>query len=342
MTEFSQRKRLEQERWRTAFLENQVHGSQNRRQYLHVLPRAQWELHLYPELRTGGSHALEPYLRQHRIKEHTGVHNLCSSWVLCANMYFPFRDVRGRALLSAFLSETLNVELTSCDAVELEYEHPDPNLTPASLLGEESGGRGTGQTSPDIAFEVTTSDGPGLVLVESKFTEHWFYECSGHKRSTKGREPNPDRSRCSQFLHVLSSPDEFCHVQKAWKRQYWAQLSTSIDREAAQTFTACPAAKGAYQILRQQALAESLAATGRFAIVVSAVAYDEDNEDLFRISTGAGGKVDLREVWPRIFSGRAPFKTFSHQSWVRFVRAHSPESHGDWLRYVESRYGYRA
>lgn len=85
----------------------------------------------------------------------------------------------------------------------------------------------------------------------------------------------------------------------------------------------------------------SLSQHGRFALVVSAVAYDEDNEDLFRVGTGTGGKVDLREVWPRMLSGRAAFKTFTHQSCVRFAKTHSPEANADWIGYVESRYGYR-
>src|SRR5215831_1858448 len=38
---------------------------------------------------------------------------------------------------------------------------------------------------PDEAFEVTTPTGPGRVLVESKYTEHWFYECSGYRRKPR-------------------------------------------------------------------------------------------------------------------------------------------------------------
>jgi hypothetical protein len=60
--------------------------------------------------------------------------------------------------------------------------------------------------------------------VESKFTEHWFYECSGHKRWTKGRTPNPDRSRCARFGEVVTAPGTMCHAQQGWGRRYWEYL----------------------------------------------------------------------------------------------------------------------
>jgi hypothetical protein len=159
---------------------------------------------------------------------------------------------------------------------------------------------------------------------------------------TKGREPNPDRARCHDFGGVIEAPGRSCHVQQAWGRRYWEHLAGAISPIAATIFTRCPASNGAYQLLRQQALAEGIAATGRFALVVSGVAYDEGNEGLFRIRTARGHSVDLREAWPRVFAGRARFATFTHQSWVRYVAQHSPGPHADWLTYVQARYGYPA
>lgn len=340
MTAFSNEKRLQQELWRAGFVPSQEHGRQNGRTYLHVLPRHEWEYGLFPGLRKGQADALEPYLEEKAIKAHTGVHNLCSSWVLCANLYFPFRDVAGRELLAGFLSEELQLPILACHAVELEYERSETRFKPASLLGEESGGRGTGQTSPDLAFEVTTPQGPGIVLVESKFTEHWFYECSGHKRSVKGRTPNPDRRRCQSLETVLSAPADQCHVTQSWNRRYWEHLQLVIDRDAVKLFGGCPAARGAYQLLRQQALAEALANSGEFALVVSAVAYDEENKGLFLMRTISGEIVDLRREWPNLVKGKAPFKTFTHQSWVTYVRKNAASARSEWLTYVRDRYGF--
>jgi hypothetical protein len=256
-------------------------------------------------------------------------------------MFFPFRHAEGREMLAGFLRKQLGLAIDSCTEVHLEYEHPDARLKPRALLGEDGGGRGAGQTSPDVAFEVETPNGTGLMLVESKYTEHWFYECSGHKRVTKGRTPNPDPSRCAAFQRVLDSPATECHVHEAWHRRYWEILGPVIDRSLAASFKYCPAAKGAYQLLRQQALAEALATKGSFALVVSAVAYDAENtEDLFMSHGFSREVVDLRELWPRLFRGKATFTTFTHQDWVGYVRSAAPDKFNAWLEFVNRRYQF--
>jgi hypothetical protein len=340
MTRFSKRRRAEQEQWRRSSLANDEPGKHDGKPYFHILPRGEWELGLYPGIQADGADSLVEHLRQERIRSHTGINNLCSSWVLCANMFFPFRQAEGREILAGFLRRQLGFAIDSCTAVHLEYEHSEAGLKPGALLGEGGGGRGAGQTSPDVAFEVKTPDGLGLILVESKYTEHWFYECSGHKRATKGRIANPDRSRCGAFQRVLDSPGTQCHVHQAWQRRYWEILRPIINRELADSFVYCPAAKGAYQLLRQQALAEALASRSACSLVVSAVAYDAENTDLFKNRGIAGEIVDLRDLWPRLFRGKASFVTFTHQDWVRYVRSAAPETFSAWLAFVSSRYGF--
>ena len=80
---------------------------------------------------------------------------------MCANLYFPFRCEFGYEMLSGFLRKFISPEIKSVSCVELEYELEDATLQPDALLGEMDGGRGTGQTSPDLAFLVETKDGPG-------------------------------------------------------------------------------------------------------------------------------------------------------------------------------------
>lgn len=371
MTAFSNRRRVEQETWRRNSLENQQLGRQNGRDYFHILPRHEWELSLFQSLRTGGSDSLSRYLESEGIKAHSGIHNLCSSWILCANLYFPFRNGAGREVLASFLRAKLGIDVHTCDKVHLEYEHPDPSLKPGVLLGEDAGSRGSGQTSPDLAFEITTSGGPGLILVESKFTEHGFYRCSGYKADTSSptsrtfplnredirtrslRVRNPDPSRCRRFQEVVASPATMCHAQQAWNRHYWNILQPILDKNAAAAVVSCPAATGAYQLLRQQALAEALASSGRFTLVVSAVAYDSENRDLFRWrdvedtsnsvtrrSRSANDLKDLRYEWPRLFAGKARFATFAHQDWIAHVRSTTGGTYAEWLSFVGSRYGF--
>jgi len=281
---------------------------------------------------------LPTYLTQNNIKKHTGSHNLLSSWVLCANLYFPFRTEEGRDLLRRFLAATVGVEIAEVQAIELEFEG-EGELKPAVLLRESMGSRGSGQTSPDVAFIVQTGKGPGIFLVESKYTEHLFYDCSGFKtRETHGRAPNPNRARCLSFSRVLSAPESECHLVEGWHRRYWEYLRPRVNQvEAVSYFSGCPASHGAYQLFRQQALAEGFISSRKYAFVASVVAYDARNTSLFIIA-GRAGPLDLRDVWPRLFRGAA-FKTFTHQSWVYWVRKHdNSRAWSEWSNYIADRY----
>lgn len=256
--------------------------------------------------------------------------------MLCANLYFPFRSSAGRDLLASFLQKAISPTIQSVARVELEYEAEELHLKPKRVLGED-GGRGAGQTSPDVAFLVETLQGPGVVLVESKFTEHWFYQCSGYRKKTVGRPANPNRERCNSFATILDDTSSNCHLG-TWGRKYWQHVKPSS--EAARLFGRCPAASGGYQLLRQQALAEALAADQRFRYVVSAVAYDARNEYLFRVADVDGEKRDIRQLWVKHFASKAEFAWFTHQEWVSHVRAHDAGGWQLWLDYVANRYGF--
>lgn len=89
-------------------------GWQNGGQYPWILPSDKWEQSLWPGIRTGTSNSLPDYLAKNGIQAHQGKHNLKSSWVLCANLYFPFRETaEGRALLAGFLREHVSEDVRS-------------------------------------------------------------------------------------------------------------------------------------------------------------------------------------------------------------------------------------
>ena len=338
MTAFAEEMKASQVRWRRGHLSNQVRGRQNNREYDHILPWSDWELNLWPGIADGTDCSLPKYLREGRLGKHAGAHSLVSSWTLCANLYFPFRDPSGRSLLAGFLREALSPEIEDVTAIELEYESPDPRFRPPVLLGETDGGRGAGQTSPDLAFEVQTSRGAGVILVESKFTEHHFYRCSGRKKKPRGRIPNPDPSRCLDPLAVVSSPQTQCHLD-SWDRLYWSHLSAVANRREFASLKCCPAAFDGYQLFRQQALAEALAQAAPFASVWSCVAYDSRNGTLMHSLHRSTGVEAVDRDWQRLFPGKAHFATFTHQQWVTWVASHEGIVRADWLTYVRNRYG---
>lgn len=335
---FDQRLERQQIKWRDAHVSTRepgTHAGHPRPWILPDKPATAWEEGLWPGIRSGTASAVQDYLDENKVQKHTGANNLKSSWVLCANMYFPFRETKtGKALLAGFLRDHVASEIASVDAVELEFAAEEDNLGPAKLLGEAGGSRGSGQTSPDVAFIV--NGGRGIVLTESKLAEHSFYECSARTRKSTDRRPgNPDPSRCEDALSVLANFSSQCH-QAAWGRKYFERLAPVANRAAWSALACCPAARAGYQLFRQQALAEGIATSGAYDLVVSCVAMDERNKALAN-SLSSTSIVSISD-WGRLFNGRARFAVFTHQQWFAWVRAHDTGEWRNWLTWVGARY----
>lgn len=100
-------------RWRRANISSRAWGSQNGKQYEWILPNDLWEQGLWPGVRSGSCYSLPDYLHRNGVQKHLGVHNLKSSWMLCANLYFPFgMSELGHDLLAGFLRE--HVQRSCC------------------------------------------------------------------------------------------------------------------------------------------------------------------------------------------------------------------------------------
>jgi len=323
-----------QTHWRRDLLTNQEEGEQHQKKRLWILPRELWEEGLWPNIRSGHDNSLPAYLNSTGVQKHDGVHNLKSSWVQCANLYFPFRD--SREILAGFLHERVSSLIETVDQVELEWAEKPP-LDPTTLLGEPQGQRGKNQTSPDIVFLVNA--GKSIVLTENKFTEHSFYPCSGRKKIYG----NPDPQRCLDLHKVCKDTANQCYMLqwakgKRTNREYWDYIK--LTAEGLTTLRYCPAATAGYQLFRQQALAEALAQKNTYEFVISCVAYDEHNRTLIECLKGTGIE-DFITGWGPLFEGKATFASFTHQQWVAWVRNHaSKDWHQDWLEYVRQRYGF--
>ncbi len=336
MKNFDQWMTRHQIEWREANVESKEWGRWRGRQYPWILPEGSWEEGLWPGIRTGSDNSLPAYLEATGVQKHEGVHNLKSSWVLCANLYFPLGgSADGRALFASFLKHRVAVEIDSLERIELEYEDRDSRLRPSCLLGEEGGTRGANQTSPDIGLLV--NGGQGLVLVENKLTEKSFYECSAwrHKGSSR-RAGNPDPDRCNRPAEVAKDHANQCH-QTVWGRRYWEHLAPVVNEAALAGLPHCPAMRNGFQLFRQHALAEGIAQSKRYDLVVSAVAVDERNDEA-EAALRQSGIAGLRQ-WGQLFKSRARFAVFTHQEWVGWVQEHDTEgTWSDWLSYVRARY----
>lgn len=332
MEDFNQYMSDYQTRWRHRHLENQVEGDWNGEKRPWILPRELWEEGLWSGIRSGRTNSITAYLDDTGVQKHNGVHNLKSSWVQCANLYFSFRE--DREIITDFLRMHVSSLIESVDCVELEWAE-EPPLDPTTLLGEPQGRRGSNQTSPDIAFKV--NGGKGILLIENKFVEHSFYACSGRDK----KYGNPDRQRCMNLVNVYKDTANQCY-QRRWvngkrtNRKYWDYLK--FNTEGLTTLKQCPAATAGYQLFRQHALAEALVQKGSYEFVVSCVAYDARNQTLIECLRSTGVD-DFAKGWSSLFKGKSQFATFTHQQWVDWVEDHDAQHmRRDWLTYVRQRY----
>lgn len=328
MQNFIELMRDHQIKWRKKNLTHiKGNGEQNGRVYERILP---WEYHMqnfYPGIQKD----LQEYVEKNKIRMHTGIHNLMSSWVLCANLYWPFRNSDGFNLLSQYLSNSSGIDINRIKELELEYAE-EGEFDPQHLLGEDAGIRGSGQTSPDLAIKFVTKDNKkGIFLIESKFTEHSFYVCSGYNKIKDGKLP-PDPAKCKNTAGIIQSDFQDCRLV-TWKRKYWDLLKQDLNLDKFR-YTKCPMAVCCYQLFRQQALAKGL--EKKYDISISCVSVDSRNEKLINSPKKIGLKP-FPEGWKEIFP-RVNFLWLNHSNWFDFVKSHNNGMWDEWLEYMSERY----
>ncbi len=324
--------------WRVNNISTKQIGTHNGKKHRYIIPKHFWKETLWSGIRAESE--LPQYLKDKNIQSHTGTHNLVSSWINCANLYFPILSNKAlKTLMLEFQKLYVSNQITKLTGVDLEFAfQKGDELHPATLLGEKDGSRGSGQTSPDVAFWVETKNGnEGIILTECKYTEHSFYSCSARKVDNKlNRINNPAPKRCMQKVKDCDYTS-VCH-QAVWGRKYIGLINYSDFGKS--QLGRCPAATAGYQLLRQQALAEGIANSGRYSLVASIVAFDERNTTLKRCLRTTGID-DFQTGWGKLFEGKAIFKTWTHQDWVQFVRDNQKNGeHDDWLNYLNKRYNY--
>jgi hypothetical protein len=343
-SDFYWQQRKSQEQWREVHISTKEFGTQHHpsepkeRKYRHIVPFQYWQETLWKDIRID----LVNYIDKpsDKIEAHEGVHNLLSSWILCANLYFFSKlNENFRALMLGFLRQKVSEEIIELMDIELEFAFPKGDeLHPKQLLGEKHGTRGKNQTSPDMAFIVKTKMGDGIILTECKYTEHHFYPCSTRPDPNNPKpNPNLDFSRCVKPKKGYDYKS-ICHQTTEWNRKYMDLLEFSPIAE--NLLLQCPAATDGYQLFRQQALAEGIAKSGKFDLVVSSVAFDGRNTELINCLKSTGVN-DFQSEWDPLFNGKTIFKTWMHQEWVQFVRKNQKnDEFSAWLEYVNKRYGY--
>ena len=306
-------------------------GVQNKVSYPHIV-KGNWHELLWKGIKK----ELPPYLER-KIQPHSGVRNLLSSWITCANLYFPAQfDNPFKEVLLGFLQKYVSNDIISLTNVGLEFSLGG-DFSPEKLLGEIGGSQGVGQTSPDVAFEVLTRNGKGLILTECKYTEHSFYPCSARSKKVRpGKVPNPQPEICLAY-RPNGSYLSICH-QSIWGRKYLENIKFS--ETGKKQLKRCPASTAGYQLIRQQALANGIFKSGEYDLVVSSVSFDKRNKALIKCLSRTGIK-DFQTGWAEIYEQGAQFNVWHHQDWVNHVKSNNKDGYfDDWLRYLNERYEY--
>jgi hypothetical protein len=339
VSDFREEMAASQVQWRRQTLHNQEPGKHTNSEYDYMLPSNAWELNLWYWINSGSPNSLPRYLEENGIRKPNNSHHLLSSWVFCASLYFPFREDKGKQLLTAFLQQVVSPKIEAVSRVEMKFQADADSLKPRNLLGEDGARKGAGITAPDLAFMVDTAYGPGVVMVECTFAETSFRPCYGRVKHAHFRPTNPKPERCLDVGALLDEPGQRCHLQSC-DRRYWDHLREAVHEDAFKSLQSCPAAYHGFQLFRLQSLAEGLAQNGHYAMVATVLAYDDRNEDLLTSLSYSTGMENVADEWGKVFSsGKAHFTSFTHQEWVEYVRDHDDENlWTDWLHYVRERY----
>jgi len=293
-------------------------------EYEHILPARLWTQNLWLGIRR----TAVDYFRRKKIKWHNQRDNLLSSQILCVNIFFPFRN--HLSLLNGFLRE-FYPSLAEVTDIDFEYIGKKNYFN-------EPGGRGYNRTSADVAIAWQNTKGRNnLLLVEFKFTEPNFGECS--------ESENPDRERCYHRELIISSYQTECYRSQIG-RPYWDIILSSqgpFIQEMLSKTQYCPFRYDFYQLMRNQLLAKCIAEDkdSGFSIVEFAVCYDNRNETLLNLSHPIDGDSNPLTSWKSFLKDKTTFKHFTIRQLLEYIENidNPPSELEQWRVYLNKRYG---
>lgn len=326
MEDFYKRMKVYQIKYKEDVLGIKDMGKWRGRPYSHILPEEEWDLNLWDGIREQAKR----YFKEQEITWHRQKHNLLSSQIMCLNLFFPLKLKGQLDMLKPWLSNEFP-DVEKVTDLDFEYIGPDNK----DYFYEKEGGRGQNRTSSDIS--ITWIDKLGkknMLLLEFKFTEANFGECSKHG--------NPDRSRCDSSDKIVAFPKTQCYRAEIG-RKYWDLIlsgNSPFRKEALTTESYCPFRYDFYQLMRNQLLAhciqsDSLAGFHRAEF---GVIYHGDNSELLRLSHPFDGKRDSLKTWPSLLKVPNSFHIFTIQNFIHAMETILPNDPSGWRKYIKQRY----
>lgn len=291
--------------------------------YEHILPARQWTQNLWSGIRQ----TAVGYFKRKKIKWHNEKGNLLSSQILCVNIFFPLKN--HTSLLDGFLREfyPLLAEVTDIDFEYIGKEN----------YFNEPGGRGYNRTSTDVSIEWEDTTGKSnLLLIEFKFTEPNFGECS--------KSGNPDQQRCNHAELIISSPKTQCYRSEK-QRTYWDTILSPQGPfivEMLRKTQYCPFRYDFYQLMRNQLLAHHITEDKDSGVHFAefAVCYDDRNKNILNLSHPIDGDSNPLTSWESFLKDKNTFKHFTIQQLLEYIENTDtlPSELEQWRTYLNKRY----
>lgn len=304
--------------------------------YPHILPDGDVQRVFYP----GHADEIVAYLDEANIQQHTELLNLKSSQAACLNFLFPLR--RNLDLATSVLTHAgivgqggrvtgIEFEYTAQDEAKKEYGCTE-------WLNEPPGGkRGQNRTSIDAAVFWTKGGKKCATLIEWKYTERSFGNCSAFAKAGKAEKAN-----CLGQDYV--SRCILIDGQRNRERLYWKRLAESgISLSKLGCIAGCPFRGPFYQLMRQFLVAQYMrrvALAERVEVVgvhfQGNEALDALPEDLGPMAKAAGDTVV--DAWNRALDGVSPMRDVEVSALLQGYDA-TPQSDPKWRDYIRARYG---
>ena len=291
--------------------------------YEHILPARQWTQNLWPGIRR----TAVDYFRRKKIKWHNERGNLLSSQILCVNIFFLLKN--HTSLLDGFLRE-FYPSLAKVTDIDFEY-------IGRRNYFNEPGGRGYNRTSTDVSIEWEDTTGKSnLLLIEFKFTEPNFGECS--------KSGNLDQQRCNHAELIISCPKTQCYRSEK-QRTYWDTILSPQGPFIVEMLSKtqyCPFRYDFYQLMRNQLLAHHITEDKDSGVHFAefAVCYDDRNKNILNLSHPIDGDSNPLTSWKSFLKDKNTFKHFTIQQLLEYIENTDtlPSELEQWRTYLNKRY----
>ena len=316
---------------------NGPHSKYPQHTYPHILPGGEIRKAFFP----GFTDAVFAYFDEANIQPHSELLNLKSSQAACVNFLFPLRSDLELATNVLTRAGIIPPE-GRVSGIEFEYTGQDEaggSLGCTEWLGEPSTGkRGQNRTSIDAAVFWTREGRNDATLIEWKYTERTFGNCSAFanaRSDAKAACRGPDHEKHC----ILTQSPPKCD------RHYWDRLEESgIRRAKLACVPGCPFRGPFYQLMRQFLIAQYMRQSGQADDVeVLAIHFDGNNSlreltpELENLAKSTA--TSIVDAWNVALEGVTPMREIKAEALLLAYDTCRTPDLSDWRDYIRARYG---